>query len=125
MENKGLDAGDLRETRLIVPVFDRAGERATDALKAVQTYLTKNFGGYTMTQGVGAWASPGSDLPTTEPVLIFDVAAAPTLLTRMAMVVIAHEVCARMHQEAVYLRHGDGRVVFITVGVSNTQDEDG
>lgn len=119
MYNNNLDSSPRYETRIILPIYDSDGERAPATVLHVQEYLCKEFGGYTMTNGVGAWATPTTTLPTTEPVLIFDVAAPATTLTRVAMVELAYQIIERMDQEAVYLRHCNGQVEL--VGVTNTQ----
>lgn len=113
MENKSLEQGRLYETRLIVPVFNAAGERDEETPLHVQTYLCQEFGGYTMTSGTGAWATPTSPLPTTEPILIFDVAAPDSSLARAMFTSLASTIADRMGQEAVYVRHGNGQVEFV------------
>lgn len=96
----------LTENVLIVACSDATGG-------ATGLRLTTAFGGYTQTEGRGAWLSPTTGALHTDPVAIFTVAAPHTAETRDTLRAIAREYCSASGEESAYLRFADGTVEFV------------
>lgn len=104
----------LREARIVLPEFGNDGSPLCGAggpVTRLEGMLVKLFGGYTRTEGVGAYMNGGGHT-ITESVIVYDVACYPTQkgLLRTLAETFAHEA----KQEAVYLRYPDGIVEFVT-----------
>lgn len=105
--------GQLREARLIVPLFDNHGRSLISLLRNVEARLTSNFGGVTVLRQVfGAWQDPQGKL-YQEPVYVFDVAAPDNITSSIALRGIAKFAATEGGQLAVYLRHPSGTVEFV------------
>ena len=104
----------MREARLIVPPHKNDGTNHWQGIEDVRERLLAQFGGYTETRGTGGWV--GKTCKVTEPIIIFDVAMAPSAENEDKMRAIARFVLVEMDQDCVYLRQANGQVEFVSPG---------
>ena len=104
----------MQEARLIVPPHKNDGTKHWQAVEDVRALLLAQFGGYTETRGTGGWV--GKTCTVTEPIIIFDVAMAPSAENEDKMRTVAGFVRHRMNQDCVYLRQANGQVEFVSPG---------
>ena len=102
----------MREFKIILPSF---GHDHNAKLLQFEENLISAFGGFTRTTGYGAWDN-GSNHETRierELVHIYTVAANEPV-DRVKITRIARRVASDFDQTAVYVRHCDGEVEFIS-----------
>lgn len=102
----------MNEAKIILPRH----EHTRDATAWLENALLREFGGYTATEGRGAWQSPDGTI-MLEPVTVLDVACQRDIPTVQKLRLLAYGAGARAAQQAVYLRLPDGAVEFIDTSI--------
>lgn len=97
----------LTENRIVVSAKNDA--HIQWALDHLLHGVAEAFGGFTRTDGTGAWRSPAGILHL-DPVAVIDVAAPHTAETRDRLRELCRDYCTRSDEETAYLRFADGTV---------------
>lgn len=102
----------LRSARIVLPfTLEQISDAAHEWL---QRQLCIVYGGYTVTNGQGAWIEnpPGAERGVlhSDTVRVYDIAMADTDTNADRLVRIAHGAAAMLKQKSVYYQFPDGRV---------------
>lgn len=114
----------LKECRIIVGTQQQDGSHnKADVYAKFEQGVAQHLGGFTLTQGHGAWFVKGTGVVQREPVRIYDItmetkdpAAEPYLVAATrALAVRADQLC-------IYFRDTNGVVSFIARSATGTAD---
>lgn len=87
---------------------DNGNGRSLAGVRAeLQERLIKAFGGFTEFEATGGW------MTIREPVWVYDIAMTATIENRQKLQKIANWLKGASEQDAIYVRHVDGRVTFV------------
>lgn len=99
----------MREARIILPHYATAA--SVDAHQKLRHALLAAFGGYTVTNGTGAWLD--GEKPSHDNVTIYDVAVHLSKANREHVREIAVSAATALGEKAVYVRYPEGNVDII------------
>lgn len=97
----------MKEARIILPI-----NVSLPDIRKVEEVLIGNFGGYTKSEGKGAWRSPSGEV-LNENVYILDIAYDQNTGNDMVLHTVAQTFLQEAHQIEVYLRYGNGWVQMV------------
>ena len=104
----------MREFRIIFTQEDNTGVPRPDLAKTVMGKLTRAYGGFTVTEGLGGYILKSTGRLVKEAVYVFDVATAKSPEdVRFFADTLASAIKAEMGQESIYFRNVDGRVTIL------------
>lgn len=104
----------MKEARIVMPVAPLMNSASAAAHAALRKSLAYTFGGYTSTEGLGAWVNNGSVVQ--DEVVIYDIACDEHKdATYDKLFTLAVEAGWALNQEAVYIRYPDGTVEIASV----------
>lgn len=100
----------MKLARIILPERNNDNQHLTGVHQVLRERLMFQFGGYTMTKGIGGWNNTDRRA-VVEPVFVYDIAMeradTPTLRR------IAAQVAADAHQDCVMMVTPNGDVEFV------------
>jgi len=107
----------MKEAKIIIPKWNARHSKVPTmthgiALNRLRRALVEAFGGYTKTEGEGAWVSNGAII--SEPVDVYTVACTDSPVSVNTLRALAKDACAALEQECVYLKLPNGTVTFIS-----------
>ena len=96
----------MREFKIIIPVVNTRFK----FVRQFEDCLLLQFGGFTRTDGFGAWRN--HKIVDRERVWIYTVAT--DLEHTSSVRKLAADICAKLDETCIYVRHTDGEVEFVS-----------
>jgi len=118
----------MREAIIILPKKDNAKKSLRNEHASLQRDLVDSFGGFSSHESNGAWRDDSTGQIYRDVSTVYTIAANwneavpnyPLITKAEKLESIARDYAAKCRQVCLYVRHGNGEIVFATPAIAKT-----